>query len=277
MFRNRRPSEPDSLSQIYSPPQGSDVVRYLLTVLLVITFVLSAVTTVVVVAKPTLGGEVGVLSLRSAPPPADTPLFMVESSANARYLRGAVGTRYDAKVWELRILKRADLDLDICAGSEDLPLRPAEAGFSYREFDREVLNSASVVADERYFELPDGISDRIRELSLDITSAFDTPFEKALGIEVYLRLNYDYDLDYEPAPANWEPNDWFLFESREGICGNFASAFVVLARASGLPSRLAAGYFVQAGEGQQTVYADQAHAWAEVGFEDLGWLAFDAT
>ena len=128
-----------------------------------------------------------------------------------------------------------------------------------------------------YAQLPDNITDRVKNLSLQVTAGTAIPFEKARAIEVFLRKNYTYGLDFAPAPPEWEPNDWFLFESKKGVCGNFTSAFVVLARASGIPSRLAAGYFVPAGQGELAVFEDQAHAWAEVSFKELGWLAFDAT
>jgi transglutaminase-like putative cysteine protease len=105
-----------------------------------------------------------------------------------------------------------------------------------------------------------------------------TSFEKAKAIESFLQIRYEYKLDYEPPPSSWEANDWFLFVSEEGICGNFNSAFVILARAAGLPARLAAGYYIQPDDTKlQPVYANHAHAWAEVGLEEVGWLAFEAT
>lgn len=270
-------NEADPLAQVYCPTKGAAVIRYLTVVLIILSLILAVATTAVVIADPCFGGEVGVLSLRSTPPASDAPLFMVESSANARYLRGAAGIRYDGMMWELALIEGDGSDLGIEASADDLPLRPVEQAMSYREFERAELNSASCVGGAEYVQVPPSISERVRNLSLEITGGFDTPYEKARAIEVYLKLHYAYDLDFEPAPAGWEPNDWFLFEAKEGICGNFSSAFVVLARASDIPSRLAAGYFVRSGEGQQVIYADQAHAWGEVGFEGLGWVAFDAT
>ncbi|RLI23979.1 hypothetical protein DRO58_08010, partial [Candidatus Bathyarchaeota archaeon] len=74
-----------------------------------------------------------------------------------------------------------------------------------------------------------------------------------------------------------DPVDWFLFEERRGVCVNFNSAFVILMRASGIPSRLVAGYAINSTTHYQKVYADQAHAWAEVKFKGLGGVGFDAT
>jgi hypothetical protein len=58
----------------------------------------------------------------------------------------------------------------------------------------------------------------------------------------------------------------FLVSNREGHCEFFASAFVVLARAIGIPARLVAGYRVVEHNGfggYAVVRAKHAHAWAE--------------
>ena len=71
--------------------------------------------------------------------------------------------------------------------------------------------------------------------------------------------------------------DWFLFESGKGTAGQFSSAFVVLARSVGIPARVVSGWAIAPVGVWQPVYSDQAHQWAEVPFDDLGWVAFDPT
>src|SRR5690606_24932348 len=71
-----------------------------------------------------------------------------------------------------------------------------------------------------------------------------------------------------------------LFESRLGWCEQIASSLVVMARAVGIPARLAVGF--APGEwddvGNRFVVRERdAHAWAEVWFPDAGWVAFDPT
>jgi transglutaminase-like putative cysteine protease len=223
--------------------------------------------------------QVATLSLRDTAPPSGEPLFLVKSSPYVRYLRSAVAIDYDGKNWELR---KVSAVYEYLSGTSDtvelISPDPNELSRSYRDYNRDVLNELSILDDPRYLHLPDNITDRLEELSLGITEGMPTPFEKAKAIETYLQVRFDYNLDYIPAPSKWEPNDWFLFETKEGICGNFNSAFVILARASGIPSRLAAGYYLLPSDGDQdAVYASQAHAWAEVGFDGIGWVAFEAT
>ena len=221
--------------------------------------------------------SVGTLSLRGTAPPADTPLFMIENTSDARYLRSALGITYDGKRWQLEKIAGQYQNTNVRSDEVNgLPLCTTELSRGYHDFNRDVLNEDLTIQEVQYQQLPDNISDRVKDLAIRITDGMPTPFEKAKAIETFLKVKYEYKLNFSPAPEDWEPNDWFLFESKEGICGNFNSAFVILARAVGISSRLAAGYYVKPSLGQQVVYANQAHAWAEVGFKKLGWLAFEA-
>ncbi len=73
--------------------------------------------------------------------------------------------------------------------------------------------------------------------------------------------------------------DEFLFETRSGFCGHYASAFTVLARAAGIPARIVTGY--QGAElnpfgNYWIVRQSDAHAWAEVWLNGR-WIRYDPT
>ena len=144
-------------------------------------------------------------------------------------------------------------------------------------FEESVLKEAKPIDEEKYLQLPADITQRTRELALKITADYDSAYDKAKAIEHFLRENYRYNVSYTRAPEGWEPVDWFLFEEKQGVCANFASAFVVLARSAGIPARIASGFVIEQKAEEQTVYANQAHAWPEVGFKDVGWIAFEPT
>ena len=84
-----------------------------------------------------------------------------------------------------------------------------------------------------------------------------------------------------PPPLLDDPVDEFLFKSRRGFCEHYASAFVILMRAAGLPARVVTGY--QGGElnpvGNYLIVRQRdAHAWAEVWLgETAGWVRVDPT
>lgn len=145
-------------------------------------------------------------------------------------------------------------------------------------FTEAILNSAQVIADERYLQIPENITPRTEDLAGEITQGFKTAYEKIKAIEHYLQVNYELDPSARKPPSGWEPNDWFLFEEKKGTDVNFNSALAILARLVGVPTRLATGFAgLEQTAGEQIVYADQTHTWVEVGFKDLGWVPFDAT
>ena len=78
-------------------------------------------------------------------------------------------------------------------------------------------------------------------------------------------------------PEGRDPVDWFLFDSRIGDSRKFSSAFVILARAAGVPARVVSGWAIEQSEETQTVYLSQLHQWAEVTQEELGWTTIDPT
>ncbi|HLQ08857.1 MAG TPA: DUF3488 and transglutaminase-like domain-containing protein [Steroidobacteraceae bacterium] len=74
--------------------------------------------------------------------------------------------------------------------------------------------------------------------------------------------------------------DDFLFDTRAGFCGHYASAFVTLMRAAQVPARVVTGYL--GGEWNPIgdyflVRQSDAHAWAEVWLEGRGWTRIDPT
>ncbi len=84
----------------------------------------------------------------------------------------------------------------------------------------------------------------------------------------------------EPPLLGRDSVDEFLFRTKSGFCEHYASAFVFLMRAAGVPARVVTGY--QGGEanpvdGFLTVRQSDAHAWAEVWLAGRGWLRVDPT
>lgn len=90
----------------------------------------------------------------------------------------------------------------------------------------------------------------------------------------------DFVYTMRPPGLGEHPVDDFLFNTRRGFCEHFSSSFVVLMRAAGVPARIVVGY--QGGEfndleSYYLVRQSDAHAWAEVWLEGVGWRAVDPT
>jgi transglutaminase-like putative cysteine protease len=100
----------------------------------------------------------------------------------------------------------------------------------------------------------------------------------ARAIAFFRQGRFVYTL--EPPVLGSDSVDEFLFDTRAGFCEHFASAFVFLMRAAGIPARVVTGY--QGGEVNPfdrivTVRQSDAHAWAEVFLPGQGWLRVDPT
>ena len=151
---------------------------------------------------------------------------------------------------------------------------------SVPSFSETQLDAAQPSRSYPHAAFPGELPDRIQALARRITDGLESPYQMAKAIEQYLKNNYTYrlaDSSSEGVPPGEDPVDWFLFESREGTCGNFSSAFVLMARSVGLPARVVSGWAITPDYSEQTVYADQAHQQAEVAFEGLGWIQFEPT
>lgn len=143
-----------------------------------------------------------------------------------------------------------------------------------------------------YLQLPGDFPERVRELAEEITASAETPYEKALLLQSYLKESFPYN--NQPDLTRKQSEDFvesFLFEIQEGYCDYYSTAFVTMARSLGIPARWVKGYapgqqaempenmaMVQgvANNSYSITNAD-AHSWAEVYFGDYGWMPIEAT
>ena len=121
---------------------------------------------------------------------------------------------------------------------------------------------------------------RIYDLAQQITAGLDSEYDKAKAIEWYFVTNgYIYDLDYRKAPD--ENVDDFLFNTKTGVCVEYATAMVMLARASGIPARYCEGYLmnqeIEGSRGYYAISANDGHAFPELYIRGYGWVTFEPT
>ncbi len=93
----------------------------------------------------------------------------------------------------------------------------------------------------------------------------------------------DYTYTLEPGPYGTTGNDAideFWLDRKLGFCEHYASAFVVIMRAMGVPARIVTGYQgtdTEPQEGYWIVRQRNAHAWAEIWQAGTGWIRIDPT
>jgi transglutaminase-like putative cysteine protease len=196
-------------------------------------------------------------------------------------------------------LRTVDRDAEALVDlSEGVPLeymrvfsvQPLDTGDQYRvrsevsTADLESLRGAGTDYPEwvtgRYLKLPTTLPTRVRDLAEAVTVELDTPLDKAMAIEQYLRRNITYNLDPPPAHEGRDYVDFLLFESREDYCNGYASAMVVMARSVGIPARMGVGYAQGEYDPERQAFRvrkENAHSWPEIYFPRYGWLEFEPT
>jgi len=203
------------------------------------------------------------------------------------------GLKWNASEWELQWSKPSRVESYSVISRVAVLDEPA-----LREISTSSESSINLAP---YLQLPDSLPDRVRELAEDQTSGLTNDYDRAKSLEQYLKETYPYtntpDLSRQSDRAEGDFVDAFLFEIQEGYCDYFSTAFVVMARSIGLPTRWVKGYSTgydrseleraryggpseapdPTGAGTYTVRNADAHSWAEVYFEGYGWIPFEPT
>ena len=167
----------------------------------------------------------------------------------------------------------------------DFQLRQKDPVSSRLQYDAQSELSYRANAEEDPFQLryalllPPGTNPRARQLAQEWRATYrsdDIIVQAAL--RHFNQQGFAYTL--EPPPLGADAIDDFLFVTRKGFCEHYASTFVFLMRAAGIPARVVTGY--QGGEfndlgGYFIVRQSDAHAWAEVWLQGQGWVRVDPT
>jgi hypothetical protein len=146
------------------------------------------------------------------------------------------------------------------------------------------LSRASTPADavfEDYRALPAGAPPVLNEIVSAVASE-GAPYDRARALADYLRESHTFDPE-TPGGHGYANVAAILAQpggqGGGGTSEQFASAFALLARAAGLPSRVAVGFAPGSDEGggRYEVRTGDAVAWGEVYFEGVGWVPFSVT
>ncbi|CAI3794833.1 transglutaminase family protein [Pseudarthrobacter sp. MM222] len=146
---------------------------------------------------------------------------------------------------------------------------------------------------ELFFQSPANVPEIVRTTAEKVTAGSETAYARAVAIQKYLRSpEFTYSLQ-SPVQGGYDGNGLSVLADfltlKSGYCIHFASAMAVMARLEGIPSRIAVGYapgrptggtVSLAGQGalpEFEVDARDAHAWPELYFQGVGWVAFEPT
>jgi transglutaminase-like putative cysteine protease len=173
---------------------------------------------------------------------------------------------------------RAELSNDYTLTQPEPLSRPVDVvGTSYTHVQySEPLRPGTRARDLRQ---PRDRNPRMQQLAREMRSAHSDDMELVNAVLAMFRQQPFY---YTLNPPKLSDNsvDEFLFDTKRGFCGHYASAFAALMRAAGIPARVVTGYQ----GGTLNPYGDywilrqsDAHAWTEVWIDGRGWTRIDPT
>ncbi len=160
--------------------------------------------------------------------------------------------------------------------------RPAHDAVTYTAVSHTATESQgplSRVAQRFDSDFPPQRNPRTQALAARLRAAApDVPAYVNSVLNLFREGHFEYTLT--PPLLDLNSVDDFLFNTRRGFCGHFASAFAMLMRAGGVPARVVTGY--QGGEwnpigGYLLIRRSDAHAWVEVWEDGRGWVRVDPT
>ena len=182
---------------------------------------------------------------------------------------GVKGARYDRDSSSL--LAEASLadDLRYQVVSAQPQLTPAQLTVASGPVPAEVV--------DRYLDLPRSFPADVAVEAQRQTAGATTTYEKLKALQDWFRHEFTYDTDI---PAGHDNDAMLRFLSvRRGYCEQFAGTYAAMARALGIPARVAVGFVPgdQLGDRRYHVAGRHAHAWPEVYLAGMGWVSFEPT
>ncbi len=145
------------------------------------------------------------------------------------------------------------------AATLDLELRRPALSPSVRRPVAVTDANREFLAPNAYIQSDDPV---LRRTALDMVGGETDLWKAALKLERWVSENMRFDLGIAFAPSTE------LFKNRRGTCVGYATLLATLARAAGIPSRVAIGYVYALG-------MFGGHAWAEVLLGEA-WIPIDA-
>ncbi|AXB49200.1 transglutaminase TgpA family protein [Amycolatopsis albispora] len=152
---------------------------------------------------------------------------------------------------------------------------------SLRVPTKEALRAAETEADQipPIYTRADGVDPRVAELSQRLARGQTNDFDRATAVWNYFSSQNGFTYDTRTAAAaDSDALADFLLNGKRGYCEQFASAMAVMLRTLNIPSRVAIGFtpgYTTAD--YRSITSQDAHAWVEAYFGELGWVTFDPT
>ncbi len=146
-------------------------------------------------------------------------------------------------------------------------------------FDPAVLaaTTATDAGDPIFVDVPDDLPDVVAATAAQVTAGSTSAYQSAMLLQEWFRTEFEYSLEVQSGHGN-NAIENFL-RDRIGYCEQFAGTYAAMMRTLGIPARVAVGFTpgTQTDPGVYSVLGKNAHAWPEIWFDGVGWVAFEPT
>lgn len=161
--------------------------------------------------------------------------------------------------------------------SDDLDKAPPEVFLSFKVKRKELTGSSESVDSRRILSMflrPNNtvpVNDELKALAEKITSGKKGEMQKVRAIYDYILGELSYSND--DSSVCGVGNTLITLEAKKGICTDYHSLFISLARSLGVPAKFEIGYRIPAGQnaGKLPGY----HCWAKFYSKGRGWIPVD--
>ncbi|MFD5213143.1 transglutaminaseTgpA domain-containing protein [Microbacterium sp. NPDC058345] len=184
--------------------------------------------------------------------------------------------------WEAMPVNRTVVSRTADAAGEDYTVTTATATPTLEQ-----IRASSARGVDREEQPTEDLPAIIAETAREVTAQAFSDYDRLIALQDWFRTEFSYSLD-APVDEGFDGTgadavETFLQE-RTGYCIHFAGAFALMAQTMDMPVRIIVGYLpgtsTDEKRGDDTVYSitsDQLHAWPEVFFQGIGWVAFEPT
>ncbi|ODU79252.1 MAG: hypothetical protein ABT08_01955 [Microbacterium sp. SCN 71-21] len=138
-----------------------------------------------------------------------------------------------------------------------------------------------------YTVLPQNLPTIITSDAQQVTAGATSAYDKLIALQTWFRgdeftysLNAPVEQGFDGSSADAVAR---FLQVKSGYCVHYASAFTLMARSLGIPTRIVIGYLpgTYSSSTPDTVtykvVSDQLHAWPEAYFQGIGWVRFEPT
>lgn len=123
-------------------------------------------------------------------------------------------------------------------------------------------------------ELPESQLQGLSEFAMSFVERNDHDLVGAL-LDINQTLYRDFE--YVSASTTTATTPFEVFESRRGVCQDFANLMICMTRLLQVPARYRMGYIFTGADYENKVQSEASHAWVELYVPRMGWHGFDPT